>query len=203
MSTAELPVTQTPPPANGRATRTRPDPYDYDGEHLFEVVNGVRVEKPVGLIETRVAAILYRLLANHCAAAECGHAAIESLFELPTSGNDRKPDVAFVSYQRWPQDRPLPRVNAWPVVPDLAVEVVSPTDKMFDVFEKVAEYFAAGVQQVWLILSNVEQVLVFTAPAQVRLLTRDDELAADPVVPGFRTPLPDLFPPSEPARANP
>lgn len=199
MNVAEAPVTQTPPPVNGKAVRPLPDPYDYDGEYLFEVVNGVRVEKPMGLIETRVAAILYRLLANHCDAAGCGHAAIESLFELPTSENDRKPGVAFVSYQRWPADRPLPRANAWPVVPDLAVEVVSPTDKMFDVIEKVGEYFTAGVQQVWLILSNVEQVFIFTGVSHVRVLTRADELIGDPLVPGFRMPTASLFPASTPA----
>ena len=197
MSIAELPVTQTPPPANGMAVRPLPDPYDYDGEFLFEVVNGVRVEKPMGLIENLVASILFDRLASYCRANRSGWAVIETLFVIPDSGNDRKPDVAFVSYQRWPQDRPIPRVNAWPVVPELAVEVVSPNDKMFDVIEKVGEYFTAGVQQVWLILSNVEQVFVFTSVAQVRVLTRADELTAEPLIPGFRMPLAGLFPLAE------
>jgi Uma2 family endonuclease len=69
---------------------------------------------------------------------------------------------------------------------------------MFDVFDKVREYFAAGVQQVWHVLSNVEQVHVYTSPTAVRILTRADELTGDPVVPGFRLPPADLFPPVQP-----
>jgi Uma2 family endonuclease len=165
----------------------------------YEVVNGVRVNRPRALLESLVAASLAARLGTHCDRHRLGWCMSQTLFELPTSRNDRKPDVAFVSYQRWPQNRPLPRVNAWPVVPDLAVEVVSPSDQMFDVIEKVGEYFTAGVQQVWLILSNVEQVFVFTGVAQVRVLTRADELTGDPLLPGFRMPLADLFPATTPA----
>ena len=55
------------------------------------------------------------------------------------------------------------------------------------------------LRQVWHVYSNVEQVLVFTSPTAVRVLTRADELAGDPVVPGFRLPVAALFPPSAPA----
>lgn len=198
MSIAEAPVTQTPPLVNGKTVRTLPDPYDYDGEHLFEVVNGVRVEKPMGVIENLIATRLAFRLDPHCSTNGIGQVALETLFELPTSGNDRKPDVAFISYQRWPQNRPIPRVNAWPVVPDLAVEVVSPTDKMFEMIEKVGEYFTAGVREVWLILSNVEQVFVFTGVAQVRALSRADALTCA-VLPDFTMPVADLFPATTPA----
>ena len=57
----------------------------------------------------------------------------------------------------------------------------------------------AGVRQVWQVYSNVEQVWVFTSPTAVRVLTRADELTGDPVVPGFRMPVADLFPPSAPS----
>lgn len=123
---------------------------------------------------------------------------METLFEIPHSGNDRKPDVAFVSFERWPADRPVPRVNAWPVVPDLAVEVISPTNKAFDVVEKVQEYCKGGVRQVWHVYSHTEQVFVFDSPTAVRVLARADELTAEPVVPGFRMPMAELFPLAEP-----
>jgi Uma2 family endonuclease len=165
---------------------------------LYEVVHGVRVEKPMGLVENAIAYRLILRLGMFCREKQLGHAAIETLFEIPNSGNDRKPDVAFVSFARWPADRPLPRVNAWPVAPDLAVEVISPTDKAFDVIEKVHEYFAGGVRQVWHVYSHTEQVFVFETPTVVRVLTRADELTAEPVVPGFRMPMADLFPLAEP-----
>jgi Uma2 family endonuclease len=165
---------------------------------LYEVVKGVRVEKPMGLVENEIANSLIERLRPFCRTNQLGRAVMETLFEIPHSGNDRKPDVAFVSFQRWPADRPLPRVNAWPVAPDLAVEVISPTDKAFDVIEKVREYFAGGVRQVWHVYSHVEQVFIFDSPTAVRVLTRADELTAEPVVPGFRMPMADLFPLAEP-----
>jgi Uma2 family endonuclease len=177
---------------------SRSDPHA-DGEGRYEVVRGLRVEKqPVGLIENLIASILLARLGPFSKANNLGWGVSETLFTLPSSGNDRKPDVAFVSFTRWPQNRPIPRVNAWPVVPELAVEVISPTDKAFDVLEKVAEYFAAGVQQVWHIYSHIEQVYVYTAPTAVRVLTRADEIHGDPVVTGFRMPLADLFPTAAP-----
>lgn len=167
-------------------------------EVLYEVVKGVRVEKQMGLIENAIASLLQNHLGPFCRDNQLGRVYTETLFEIPNSGNDRKPDVAFVSFARWPADRPLPRVNAWPVAPDLAVEVISPTDKAFDVIEKVQEYFAGGVRQVWHVYSHTEQVFVFDAPTTVRVLTRADELTAEPVVPNFRMLAADLFPLSEP-----
>jgi Uma2 family endonuclease len=165
---------------------------------LYEVVNGVRVQKPMGLVENLIANLLIGRLGPHCRNNQLGYAVMETLFTIPNSGNDRKPDVAFVSFQRWPADRPLPRVNAWPVAPDLAIEVISPTDKAFDVVEKVHEYFNGGVRQVWHVYSHIEQVFIFDSPTAVRVLTRADELTAEPVVPGFRMPMAELFPLAEP-----
>jgi len=192
------PVTPIPR-AGGTPIRIAKDPYaDGDGDVLFEVVNGKRVEKNMGLLQTYIAGILYRALGPYCDQHDLGHAVIESMFKLSTSGNDRKPDVAFVSYGKWAKMRPIPQVNAWAVVPDLAVEVVSPHDKAFEILEKLHEYFDSGVQQVWHIYSNVQQVHMYDSPTAVRILTNADELSGDPVVPGFRMPVAKLFPPSEP-----
>jgi Uma2 family endonuclease len=171
---------------------------ELSSDALYEVVNGVSVEKSMGLVENEIANILVGFLRPFCREHQLGRAVMETLFEIPHSGNDRKPDVAFVSFQRWPADRPLPRVNAWPVAPDLAVEVISPTGKAFDVIQKVQEYFTGGVRQVWHVYSHIEQVFIFDSPTQVRVLTRADELTAEPVVPGFRMPMDDLFPLVEP-----
>jgi Uma2 family endonuclease len=195
VSAAVLPAPVAPAP---RPPAARHDPYA-DGDGRFEVVRGVRVEKqPMGLIENLIASILQGRLEPFCRENDLGRAVNETMFALP-GWNDRKPDVAFVSYARWAAARPLPRVNAWPVAPDLAVEVISPTDKAFDVVDKVREYFAAGVRRVWHVYSNVEQVFVFDSPTAVRVLARGDELDGDPVVPGFRLPVADVFPLAEPA----
>ncbi len=197
MSAVTLPSPSTPTTLHPTLTVVT-DPYA-DGDGSFEVVKGVRVEKHMGLIENLIASVLHGRMEPFCRDNNLGRAVVETAFRIPVSGNERKPDVAFVSFQRWAADRPIPRVNAWPIAPDLAVEVISPTDKAFDVIDKVREYFAGGVQQVWHIYSNVELVFVFTSPTQVRVLTRADELTGDPVVPGFRMALADLFPLTEPA----
>lgn len=193
MSTTTLPMPVTPTTPRTPAPPVRPDPYA-DGDGSFEVVKGVRVEKPMGLIENLIATVLIARLEPFCRTNNLGWAVVETMFAMPGSGNDRKPDVAFVSFGRWPQTQPIPRVNAWAVVPELAVEVISPTDKAFDVVEKVQEYFAAGVQQVWHVYSHIQQVLIFSSPTQIRVLTVTDELTGDPVVPGFRLPVAGLFP---------
>jgi Uma2 family endonuclease len=178
-------------------TPTRPDPYlDADGQ--FEVVNGVRVEKAMSVFEQTIATLLIGRLEPFCRENGLGRAFVETAFRIPGSGNERKPYVAFLSFQRWPAARGTPKTNAWPIAPDLAVEVISPTDKWFDVYDKLREYFAGGVRQVWHIASNLEQVTIFDSLTAVRILTRADELTGDPIIPGFRMALSDLFPLAEP-----
>ena len=71
-----------------------------------------------------------------------GLVVFETLFVLDRNLN-RRPDVAFVSLERWPLERDVPTSNAWEVVPDLAIEVVSPTNRTDDDMEKIEEYFRA------------------------------------------------------------
>jgi Uma2 family endonuclease len=118
----------------------------------------------------------------------------EMLFVLDAGHNlRRRPDVAFVSTARWPLVRALPETGDWDVVPDLAVEVISPNDVFKDVLAKVREYFHYGVQVVWVVAPEERQVYVYDAPTQVRILTVQDELTGGEVVPGFRLPLVHLF----------
>jgi Uma2 family endonuclease len=101
--------------------------------------------------------------------------------------------VAFVSAQRWPLDRELPPTGDWPVIPDLAVEVVSPNDIFQDVVAKMKEYFRLGVRQVWIILPLDRQVYVYDSPTQVRIVTTTEDLDGGAILPGFRVPLATLF----------
>ena len=174
------------------------DPYeDAPPDMLFEVVNGVRVEKQMSFYEQYIGGLVRDLLSPFCREHDLGRVVTEATFRMPVSRNDRRPDVAFVSFERWPRDRGVPRTRAMAVALDLAVEVVSPTDVMFDVIGKLHEYFGCGVRQVWLVFSNVEQVYVYTSPAAVRVLSRGDTLTADDLLPGFSLPVGELFPPAE------
>jgi len=123
-----------------------------------------------------------------------GVSVIEMLFVLDAEHNlRRRPDVAFVSTARWPLDRALPETGDWEVVPDLAVEVISPNDVFKDVLAKVREYFHYRVQIVWVIAPEERQVYVYDSPTHVHILTGQDELTGGEVVSGFRLPLVHLF----------
>ena len=168
-----------------------------DPDAPYEVVSGAQVVKVRGAFEHILAGELHGYLRDHVGAQSLGRAVVDVLFDLPGTANNRRPDVAFVSFARWPANRRPPSVNAWPIVPDLVAEIVSPTDHVIDVIDKVDEYFRAGVGIVWLVLPRQERVYVYTSPTTVKILSRSDDLTGDAIVPGFRMPLADLFPPPD------
>ncbi len=168
-----------------------------DGDERYEILDGVRVElPPMSASNAVLAGRLARRMSNFADPAGVGEAHPDVLIKLPLLlDRNRRPDVAFVPYSRWPRDRPVPRGNAWEVLPDLCVEFVSPTDRANDVREKVAEYVAAGVRLVWVLYPELGLADVYEAADRVRVLTRADSLDGGPVLPGFTLPLAELFPP--------
>lgn len=106
------------------------------------------------------------------------------------------PDVAFVRRERLPPV--AERVGFLAVVPDLAVEVRSPSDQDDDVVNKVSRYLALGVPLVWVLDPQQRTGEVHRPDGTSRALTanRDDVLDGEDVVPGFRLPLRELFDPT-------
>lgn len=172
-------------------------PFSDDDGELYEVVDGRRVENaPMGAPEAILATWLVVRMANFADAHDLGQAVGEALFDLrPAVNRNRRPDAAFVSYGRWAKGRRLGEVEAWPVVPDLVVEVVSPSNLASDLMIKVREYFRAGVRLVWLIYPALDEVHAYQAPGESRLFGRGDVLVAEPVLPGFRLDVSELFGP--------
>jgi hypothetical protein len=107
-------------------------------EPLYEVVWGRRVElPPMGAHAAHVASILLGHLGAFAEEHGLGRASVQMLYRLDEIGDlQRRPDVSLVSYSRWSKSRRVPWDAAWPVVPDLAVEVVSPTDRAEDLLER-------------------------------------------------------------------
>ena len=99
------------------------------------------------------------------------------------------PDVAFISTDQLPADRS----KASPVPPDLAVEVVSPKDKLYHVEEKAFAYLEAGAQLVWVIKPRSKTVMVYRSEIDITLLTRNDTLSGEEVVKGFSCQVAELF----------
>jgi Uma2 family endonuclease len=172
--------------------RARPDDY--------EVVNGVVVElPPMSGFASEVAGRILERLNVHTFSAKTGRARSDMLFSVPIpddSGRKRKPDVAYISFERWPENGPMPyRGDPVDVVPDLAVEVASPTNDAEDLLAKAHEYLRAGVRAVWLVYPKLRQVYVYTSQGgPARVFTEREILDAGDVLPGFSVPMSALFP---------
>ena len=175
-----------------------------NGEH-YEIIDGVKVELPPMSVDSQaLASRLLRHLSNFGVTKDIGEAYAEVLFKLPLpKDRNRKPDVAFVPYSRWAKNQPFPVTNAWDVLPDLCVEVVSPNDMADEVMEKVREYFQAGVRLVWVFYPRHDVVYVYESLTAVRGLTRSDTLDGGAAIPGFRLPLSELFLQAPPPPAQP
>ena len=164
-----------------------------DSESLYEVVEGVRVEvPPMGAHENFIATLLAGYINSFARPRRLGLAIVETLFVLQHNAPQRRPDVAFVSRTRWPE-REVPRVNAWPVVPDLAVEVVSQSNTAWEIAGKVDEYLRAGVVAVWVIYPELEQVYIHESPSSVRIAALEDDLDGATFLPGLLIPVKSLF----------
>ena len=102
----------------------------------------------------------------------------------------RKTDVSFISLPRIPADQTS--LGFIPIAPDLAVEVVSLNDLAAEINQKVNQYLAAGVPMVWVVYPTSGQVVVFRQSG-VKVLSSQDELTGEEVVPGFKLQLTELF----------
>lgn len=105
----------------------------------------------------------------------------------------RRPDVAFLAQGRLPIEE-LARGHVT-VVPDLAVEVVSPNDYVYELNKKVQEYLRAGVRLVWVIDPENRTLVVHRANRTLTEFLPNDELSDEDVIPGFRCLVQDLFNP--------
>jgi Uma2 family endonuclease len=116
----------------------------------------------------------------------------DAFFRLrPDSDTSVGIDVAYISHQlraNTPKGSKL--VEG---VPILAAEILSPSDRESDIVEKVFEYLDVGVPLVWIVHPDFETVQVFRRGAEPVMFNRDQELTADPLLPGFKAAVAELF----------
>ncbi|MCY3743761.1 MAG: Uma2 family endonuclease [Candidatus Poribacteria bacterium] len=155
----------------------------------YEYVKGELVPMPPAtMIHGQISSKLHIRLGLHVEENRLGQLYIaETTFQL----DDRavKPDIAFVSTDRLPENRE----QASPVPPDLAVEVVSPSDKHYDVTEKALAYLRAGTRLVWVIEPVAKTVMVYRSETDFTVLNYEDTLTGEDVVEGFTCPVSQLF----------
>ena len=105
----------------------------------------------MGAMQTLLASELCTFLRGFTRDNSLGVVVTEMLFLLNEQTKlQRRPDIAFVSYSRWPEET-VDSSAAWDVVPNLAVEVVSPSNSSDEIDGKLTEYLEAGVELVWVI----------------------------------------------------
>lgn len=116
-------------------------------------------------------------------------------FDLPNGGT-RSPDVAWVKRSRLVA---LPREvkqKFIPLCPDFVIELRSPSDRLVDIQDKMAEYVANGLRLGWLIDSKQRQVFVYEAAGQITHLKNPTSLSGEPVLRGFRLNLQEIWEPN-------
>ena len=111
----------------------------------------------------------------------------ETIFQV----GDRmmKPDVAFVSTDRLDVDED----KTFPIPPDLAIEVISPSDVHSRVTQKALDYLNAGTYLVWVLDAVSKTVTVYRSETDIETLTREATLTGEEVVPGFTCSVAQLF----------
>ena len=154
-----------------------------------ELVDGELIPLPSaiplhGLIRDR----LVQLVRNYFDRHPIGGTASETDCRI-TSDTVRKPDLSVFLGERW-QQLDLYRVPV-PFAPDIAVEVLSPSELAMDVTRKVRDYLSAGSQEVWL-LDHDNCELQIRTKSGIRLLEGTDALTT-PLLPGFSVSVADLL----------
>jgi len=169
-----------------------------DPEKSYEIVNGQPEEKEMpGARHSGVCTRHSRKLGAFVEANALGEVYQEASFQI--GENERIPDLAFISAGRIPPDGE-PETK-WLIVPDLAIEVVSPNDFYEKVHAKAMEYLAAGVKQVWIILPENRTITVYRSATNILAFPEESEFVSEDLFPGFRCHLGEIFRnPAHPAK---
>ena len=179
-------------PAPGTATEEDVVKIRDRERRLFELVDGVLVEKVMGYWESVLAIELAGLLRDFVKPRKLGTLAGEAGMLRLSPGLVRIPDLSFISRARLAHHRRA-LAPILPLAPDLAIEVVSEGNTRREMARKVSEYFASGCRLVWLVDPRTRTVAVYTSTAKPIMLTEKQVLTGGDVLPGFRLPLRKLF----------
>ncbi len=167
-----------------------------DDGFRYELING-ELEKmpPPGSPHARTAFRLSSALGQFIYDHGLGEGFTEIGFKL-TSNPDTvlAPDLAFISNERFAERKDTE--GYWPGPPDLAVEVLSPSDRPGKVKQKIARWFSFGTRQLWIVDPKHRTVAVYRSESDITTFSRSDYLEAQDMFPGFRISLDKIFGPA-------
>ena len=164
------------------------------GEFRYELVKGELIKmSPAGHDHGRIIMSLAIPLGSYIKQKALGQVyAAETGFILELNPDTvRAPDIAFIRRERVAA---VGRTRGyWHGAPDLAVEVVSPDDRVAEVEEKVAQWLEAGSAQVWVVSPKLKTVTIYSSLTDIMTFTEKDTLSGGQVVPGFEIAVADIF----------
>ena len=179
-------------PAPGRATEKDVVRIEAREDRLYELIDGVLVEKVMGARESLVAMEVGHHLKSFLEHQPLGVVLGEAGMLQLRPGLVRIPDVSFISWDQMPSgefpSEPVPNLY-----PDLAVEVLSRSNTAAEIRLKVAEYFEAGSRLVWIIDPKTQTAEVYVASDECHRLRATQSLDGGNVLPGFKLPISKLF----------
>lgn len=168
----------------------------------FEIHQGELVEmSPNTHYPMHIAGLLYASILSHVTAHNLGRVTIEAAYVLDADERTdwvrdaRQPDVAFISREKF-EAQVQKYANSGPlrVVPDLAIEVVSPSDSFTEVLDKVEQYLGYGVEIVMVVDPERQKVNIYSSDEpDGKTFTIKETLSAEPVIPGWSIPLSEVF----------
>jgi Uma2 family endonuclease len=165
-----------------------------DDGNRYELVEGCLIRMPPpsyrsGVVATNIAVPMAGFVKQHRLGLVSG--ADGGLLLRSDPDTVRAPDVSFVRADRIPAGGLV--AGYWPGAPDLAVEVLSPSDRYPEVQRKVQEYLDAGTQLVWVVDPESRTATVFHADGRSSYLSAEDALDGEDVLPGFRLSLDEVW----------
>ncbi|MGH7588020.1 MAG: Uma2 family endonuclease [Gemmatimonadota bacterium] len=165
-----------------------------DDESRTELVRGRLVREPPagmdhGWLANRLAVLISLFVDRHALGEVFTNDTGFVLFEEPPTV--RAPDVAFVSRDRLPP--PEESVGFGHLAPDLAVEIISPSNTAIEILAKVEDYLEAGTRLVWVVEPSRRRVAVYRSQDELHLLSETDELDGKDVLPGFSVKVAEIF----------
>lgn len=162
-----------------------------DGD--YELVKGEVIKMaPPGGVHGGIAVNIAIALGTFVRQRNLGRVVVESGFRLESQPDTvRGPDVAFIRRERISAEG-LPRAF-FTIPPDLAVEVVSPSDTASDMEMKVQDYLRNGTQRVWVVYPDSRRIQVYSPDGTARGYREDAVIQDEDLLPGFSLPLREIF----------
>ena len=165
-----------------------------DDGYQYELEAGRLIRMPpAGPLASIVAMTIARLLGNFVAEHRLGVVGGADFGVQLARQPDtvRAPDVVFYRADRLPPGG-IP-ATYWDLAPDLAVEVLSPSDRRGKVLKKVGEFLEAGTRLVWVVDPRRRTAVVYRPEGEPTILGADGILAGEDVLPGFSLPLAEVW----------